>query len=150
MEDGCEVEGERADVANTHQVIPPPPATTTPARPARMVRREMWYGGGAAGRGDGEMAGTSVDVCSHGVNAIVWRGPGTGGRDMMPEVGAAADSIAISDVGTTGRSLPFSGDTGCAGEGLAGATSGAGCVVDAGFFGVARMVGAELRACSAS
>src|SRR5260221_1541162 len=33
---------------------------------------------------------------------------------------------------------------------LAGATSGAGCVVDAGFFGVARMVGAELRACSAS
>ncbi len=84
-----------------------------------MVRREMRCGGGAAGRGDGEMAGTSVGVCSHGVDAIVWRIPGTGGGDMMPEVGAAADSATTSNVGTAGRSPPFSGGTECAGEGLA-------------------------------
>jgi len=95
------------------------------------------------------MAGASVDVCGHGLDAIVWRGPGTGGGDIVPEVGAAADSTAISVVGTTGRSPPFSWNAGCVGEGLAGATSGAGCVVDTGFFGVAWIVGAELRTCSA-
>jgi hypothetical protein len=74
-----------------------------------MVRREMRRGGGAAGRGECEMAGASVGVCSHGVDAIVWRGLGTGGGDMMPEVGAAADLTTTSDVGTTVHSLPFPG-----------------------------------------
>src|SRR5215469_18617975 len=113
-----------------------------------MVRREMCRGRGGVGRGDGDMAGASVNVCSHGVDAIVWRDPGTCGGDMLPEVGTAADSATTSNAGTTGCSPPFSGDTGCVGEGLAGATSGAGCVGGAGFVGVARMVGAKLGSCS--
>ncbi len=114
-----------------------------------MVRREMRREGGVAGWGGGEMAGASIDVGSHGVDAIAWRGPGKGGGDMMPEVGAAADLTETSNVGGAGCSLSLSGDANCVGRGIEGAASGAGCVVDAGFFGVARMVGAKPRACSA-
>ncbi len=115
-----------------------------------MVRREMRRGGRAAGRGDGEMAGASVEVCSHGVDAIVWRGPGTGGGDIFLSRVGMRGLATPSNVDGAGCSLSLSGDANNVGGGTKGATSGAGCVVDAGFFGVARMVGAELRACSAS
>ncbi len=115
-----------------------------------MVRREMRRRGGAAGRGDGEMAGASVGLCSHGVDAMVWRGPGTGGGDIFLSRVGMRGLAAPSNVDGAGCSLSVSEDANSVSGGTKGATSGAGCVVDAGFFGVARMVGAELRACSAS